>query len=407
MEGIRVMKNMGHKKTTAIGLGLSAAAVLSIMALTTRADEVKYRQVNLVSDLPNVATLQDTNLVNAWGVSFGPTTPFWVSDNGKGLATLYAVTNDSSGTASVVKQGLEVKIPGDGTPTGQAFNTVGGFNGDLFLFVSEDGTISGWRSTLGTTAETLVPGSPTNVYKGMTLAMTSNGPVLLAANFMQRTVDVYDTNSALIGQFMDPSAPSDYAPFGIQAISNLVFVTFAKQDSAQHDDVAGVGHGLIDVFDPNTGLFHRFATGSDARGKGPGAHARGRGSNFDDTVNEMNSPWGIALAPGTFDKRGAELLVGNFGSGTIMRFDSNGKFRGLLQAQHGPAIVIDGLWALTFGNGTHAGVPGTLYFSAGPNGEADGLFGSLEPVQHGHGDGGQGDGDHGDGGHGNNNNGGN
>lgn len=368
------MKNMGSTKTNTVRLGLSVAAAFSMMALTSQADEVKYRQVNLVSDLPNVAMLQDTNLVNAWGISFGPKTPFWVSDNGKGLATLYAVTNDSSGIAHVAKQGLEVKTPGNGTPTGQAFNTIGGFNGDLFLFVSEDGTISGWRSTLGTTAETLVTGSSDNVYKGMTLATTSNGPVLLAANFKQRTVDVYGTNSALMGQFMDSNAPADYAPFGIQAIDNLVFVTFAKQDSTMHDDVAGRGNGLIDVFDPNTGLFHRFATGSAVNGNG---HNGG-------TVNEMNSPWGIALAPGTFGKRGAELLVGNFGSGTIMRFDSNGQFQGLLQAEHGPAIVIDGLWALTFGNGTRAGVPGTLYFSAGPNDEGDGLFGSLEPVRHGH-----------------------
>jgi uncharacterized protein (TIGR03118 family) len=364
------MKNMGHTKTAAVRLGLSVAAVLSIMALTTRADEVKYRQVNLVSDLPNVALLQDTNLVNAWGISFGPNTPFWVSDNGKGLATLYAVTNDASGAAHVAKQGLQVTIPGAGNPTGQAFNTIGGFHGDLFLFVSEDGTISGWRGALGTTAEVLVPGSPNNIYKGMTLSKTSNGPVLLAANFKHRTVDVYGTNSALIGQFMDPNAPADYAPFGIQAISNLVFVTFAKQDADGEDDVAGRGHGLIDVFDPATGTFHRFATGSDAGGK----------------VKEMNSPWGIALAPGTFGKNGAQLLVGNFGSGTIMRFDSNGEFQGLLQAEHGPALVIDGLWALTFGNGTKAGVPGTLYFSAGPNDEGDGLFGSLEPVRHGHGD---------------------
>jgi uncharacterized protein (TIGR03118 family) len=370
------MKNMGLTKTAAVRLGLSVAAVLSIIAQTVRADEVKYHQVNLVSDLPNVALLQDTNLVNAWGISFGPNTPFWVSDNGKGLATLYAVTNDSSGIAHVAKQGLQVTIPGAGNPTGQAFNTIGGFHGDLFLFVSEDGTISGWRSALGTTAEILVPGSPDNIYKGMTLATTSNGPVLLAANFKHRTVDVYGTNSALMGQFTDPNAPADYAPFGIQAISNLVFVTFAKQDADGEDDVAGRGNGLIDVFDPNTGVFHRFATGSAVGGKG---HQGGK-------VNDMNSPWGIALAPGTFGKRGAELLVGNFGSGTIMRFDSNGEFQGLLQAEHGPALMIDGLWALTFGNGTRGGVPGTLYFSAGPNGENHGLFGSLEPVRHGHGD---------------------
>ena len=346
--------------------GLSMAAVLSLLALAVQADEVKYRQVNLVADLQGVALLQDTNLVNAWGISFGPNTPFWVSDNGTGLSTLYAVTNDSSGTTHVIKQGLQVTIPGDGTPTGQVFNNVGGFNGDLFLFVSEDGTISGWRGALGTTAEVLVPGNANTVYKGVTLATTSNGPVLLAANFKQGTVDVYGTNAVLMGQFKDSRAPAGYAPFGIQAINNLVFVTFAKQDATLHDDVAGRGHGLIDVFDPATGKFHRFATGSDAGGR----------------VKEMNSPWGIALAPSSFGEHGVDLLVGNFGSGTIMAFDSDGDFRGLLQAEHGPALVIDGLWGLTFGNGTRAGDPAKLYFSAGPNGESDGLFGSLEPVKH-------------------------
>src|SRR6185437_8818068 len=128
-----------------------------------------YQQVNLVADQAGMALLQDTNLVNSWGVSFGPNTPFWVSDNGTGLTTLYTITNDATGTAQVVKQGLQVTIPGNGTPTGQAFNTLGGFNGDIFLFVSEDGTISGWRPALGTAAETLVPGNTLNVYKGMTL----------------------------------------------------------------------------------------------------------------------------------------------------------------------------------------------------------------------------------------------
>ena len=362
------MKTMAHKKTSE-RIGSIAAAALSIFALAAHADELKYRQVNLVSDLPGVAILQDTNLVNAWGISFGAATPFWVSDNGTGLSTLYAVTNDASGTTHVDKQGLQVSIPGAGTVTGQVFNNVGGFNGDLFLFVSEDGTISGWRGALGTTAETLVPANANNVYKGVTLATTSNGPVLLAANFKNGTVDVYGTNAALIGQFMDSKAPAGFAPFGIQAINNLVFVTFAKQDADKKDDVAGRGNGLIDVFNQNTGKFHRFATGSSAGGK----------------LKEMNSPWGIALAPKSFVKGGAQLLVGNFGSGTIMSFNSDGDFRGLLQPEHGSAIVIDGLWALTFGNGTRAGDTAKLYFSAGPAGESHGLFGSLEAVQHGHG----------------------
>lgn len=358
--------------------GCLAAAALFGLAATSLADQTKYQQVNLISDQAGMAFLQDSNLVNAWGISFGPTTPFWVSDNGTGLSTLYAVTNDSSGNATVVKQGLTVTIPGDGSATGQAFNTVGGFNGDLFLFVSEDGTISGWRPALGPTAETLVPGITNNVYKGMTLVTTSNGPVLLASNFRQGTVDVYGTNAALLGQFSDSNAPAGFAPFGIQAIDGMVFVTFAKQDDLKHDDVAGKGNGLIDVFDANTDTFIRFATGSAAVVK---THGHG---NSGQKVNEMNSPWGIALAPDSFGKAGGELLVGNFGSGTIMTFDSNGKFQGELEGVRGGKIMIDGLWGLTFGNGTKAGVTNTLYFSAGPNGESHGLFGSLSPVVKGH-----------------------
>src|SRR5258706_3536763 len=132
---------------------LMAALLLTAVSLSAPAKEVHYRQTNLVADLPGVALLQDTNLVNAWGVSFGATSPFWISDNGTGLATLYSVTNDSSGAPHVSKAPLEVAIPGEGNPTGQAFNNLGGFNGDLFLFVSEDGTVSGWRPALGIAAE--------------------------------------------------------------------------------------------------------------------------------------------------------------------------------------------------------------------------------------------------------------
>lgn len=341
--------------------GVLTAAMLLTAAAEGRAQN-HYLQINLVADLPNVAILQDTNLVNAWGISYGPTTPFWVSDNGTGLATLYQVTNDpASGLPTVIKQGLQVSIPGDGSVSGQIFNDVGGFNGDLFLFVNEDGTISGWRSALGTNAETLVPGITNNVYKGVTLSQDASGPVLLAANFRNGTVDVYDTNSTLTGQFSDSAAPAGYAPFGMQSIEGMIFVTFAKQDIFKHDDVAGPGNGLIDVYDPVAHTFTRFVTGSDAGG----------------SLKQINSPWGVALAPATFGKQGGNLLVGNFGSGTIMAFNAAGKFQGLLKGTSG-AITIDGLWGLKFGNGTKAGVPDILYFSAGPNSESDGLFGSLQ-----------------------------
>jgi uncharacterized protein (TIGR03118 family) len=326
---------------------------------------VFYRQTNLVSDQPGVALLQDTNLVNAWGISFSATSPFWVSANGTGLSTLYVVTNDASGAPHVTKQGLEVSIPGEGNPTGQVFNgDTNAFNGDAFLFVSEDGTISGWRGALGTSAEVLTTRDGA-VYKGVTLASTAGGPLLLAANFSEGTVDVYDSGANLVGQLSDTNAPAGYAPFNVQSIDGMIFVTFALQDDGKEDDVPGVGHGLIDVLDLESGTFHRFVTGSDAGG----------------WLRAINSPWGVALAPSTFGPLAGRLLVGNFGSGTIMAFNEHGRFKGFLESRPGKPVVIDGLWGLKFGNGGRGGVPGTLYFSAGPDGEGQGLFGSLEPAR--------------------------
>jgi uncharacterized protein (TIGR03118 family) len=365
-------KNIGRKMATAC-LGLSLAAAFITVAAVSHAAQNRYAQSNLVSDLPGVAQIQDTNLVNSWGVSFSGSTPFWIADNNSGVATLYVVTNDSSGAPVVIRQGLVVNIPpggGTGTPTGTVFNNLGGFNGDIFLFVSEDGTISGWRGALGVNAETLVPSTTNNVYKGMTLATNSDGaPVLLAANFRQGTVDEYDTNSALVAQFADTNGTAGFAPFGMQTINGTIYVTFAKQNDVKHDDVAGRGNGLIDTFDPLTGTFTRFATGTSIR-KG--------------NVSAMNSPWGVALAPDSFGIHGGQLLVGNFGDGTIMAFDPlKGKFKGFVNAVKGGRVKIDGLWALTFGNGTKAGVTNTLYFTSGPDGESHGIMGQLTPfVKH-------------------------
>ena len=345
-----------------------AAALLTLASMPASAHDGgdsngEYQQTNLVSDLPGVAILQDTNLVNAWGMSFSSGSPFWISDNGTGLSSLYSVTNDVDGVVQVAKLALQVSIPGEGNVTGQLFNGTGAFHGDNFIFASEDGTISGWRNALGTTAEVLATRS-TAVYKAITLTSSNGQPILLAANFAEGTLDAYGTNLTLLAQFADPTAPAGYAPFNVQSLGGMVFVTFAKQDADKHDDVPGRGHGLIDVFDPQSGTFHRFATGKDAGGK----------------LSEIDSPWGLALSPTNFGPHADQLLVGNFGSGTIMAFDTNGKFRGLLQGRHDLPIVIEGLWGLAFGNGGRAGLPGTLYFTAGPGGESHGLFGSLEPV---------------------------
>lgn len=349
-----------------------AAALLALASVAVQANDrndrqrkaSRYRQINLVSDQPGVAAIQDTNLVNAWGISFSPTGPFWISATEAGRSVVYSVTNDANGSNIVTKLPLEVTIPGEGNVTGQVFNDTSGFNSNLFLFVSEDGTISGWRPQLGTAAEALLTRTGA-VYKGVTLLPTLLGPVLLAANFSEATVDAYDKDLTLLTQFSDRRAPAGYAPFNVQLVAGHVFVTFAKQDDDKEDDVAGPGHGLIDVLNPFTGRFRRFATGSDAGGR----------------FREINSPWGIALAPRSFGRHNDRLFVGNFGSGTIMTFEADGAFRGLLQGENGHPIKIEGLWALTFGNGGRAGDPDTLYFTAGPGDETHGLFGSLEPVR--------------------------
>jgi len=357
---------------------LCLAVLIAVFGLSTiRADHGKsqkqnrlnkYQQINLVSDQAGVALLQDPDLVNAWGISSSPTSPFWVSDNETGKSTLYAVTYNALGQVSVTKQALFVNIPGEGNPTGQLFNNTGAFNGDIFIFVSEDGTVSGWRPALGTSPGTSAEILTTRagaVYKGVTLVTTSSGPRLLAANFSERTVDSYDTSMNLI-QYSDPHAPAGYAPFNVQVLNGVVFVTFAKQDATKEDDVSGPGNGLIDLFNPENGRFMRFASGSHA-----GGH-----------LSEINSPWGLAIAPGTFGKHAGELLVGNFGSGTIMGFElPSGEFKGLLKSPDGSPVTIDGLWALKFGNSGNNGRPSTLYFTAGPDDESHGLFGSLDPVQ--------------------------
>jgi len=350
---------------TLAAIGVSAGQSEHGNGKPGRGNETTYQQSNLVSDQENVALLRDTNLVNAWGISFGPTSPFWVSANGTGLSTLYSVTNDSSGY-HVTKLGLQVTIPGEGNPTGQTFNNTTAFNGDLFIFASEDGTISGWRGALGTSAEVLATRSGA-IYKGITLSSNASGPVLLAANFSEGSIDVYastGSNALLITQFSDSKAPAGYAPFNVQSLGGVVFVTFAKQDADKEDDVAGPGHGLIDIFNPKTGKFQRFATGSDA-----GGHLR-----------EINSPWGLAIAPASFGRHSDELLVGNFGGGTIMAFEADGNFQGLLRGPDRKPLTIEGLWGLTFGNGNLSGSKDTLFFSAGPDGESHGLFGAITPL---------------------------
>ena len=238
---------------------------------------------------------------------------------------------------------------------------MGSFNGNTFLFVSLDGTVSGWRGALGTTAETLVVGSVANVYKGTTLATISGHEYLFAANFRAGTIDVFKGDVSapnLTGNFADSTIPSGYAPFNVANLNGKIYVTYALQDGAKFHDVAGLGNGFVDVFDLQGNFLGRVAS-----------------------QGTLNSPWGLAIAPSSFGEFAGDLLVGNFGDGRINAFDlSSNSFVGQLSGTDGTPLTIDGLWGLTVGNDSGAGSSQALYFTAGPDGESHGLFGVIRPA---------------------------
>ncbi len=341
-----------------------AAAVTALLACSTMVMAVPvFTVTNLVTDdqTAHAAQRTDPGLINAWGISSSPTGPFWISSNGAGTSPLYSVNPITQSTS---KLGLTVSIPGDGSVTGQTFNGGGAtsFNGDLFLFTSEDGTVSGWRGALGTTAETLVSASPDNVYKGAALGTIGSDHYLYTANFRSGAVDVFKGNNAepnLAGNFTDPNLPAGYAPFNVQVLNGVVYVTYAVQDASKSDEVAGAGLGLVNSFDLNGNLIGRIGSGGS-----------------------LDAPWGLAIAPNSFGALAGALLVGNFGDGRINAFDlATNAFLGQIQdANSQQPVSIDGLWAIATGNDGLAGSSQSLYFTAGPDEESHGLFGVIGSV---------------------------
>jgi uncharacterized protein (TIGR03118 family) len=329
-----------------------AAAVLA--AATPAAERNAYVQHNLVSDGFLPADHTDANLVNAWGLTSLPGSPWWVADNGTDVSTLY----NADGTP----RPLVVSVPN--APTGAVSNTgssfVVGSGPALFLFATEEGKLLGWNMSVGTTAQVVADKSGEDaIFKGLAIA----GDRLYATDFHNGKVDIFDGSFGDVtipGAFVDPSIPAGYAPFGIQNIGGNIFVTYAKQDADAEDDVAGQGLGFVDEYDADGTLIGRVAT-----------------------HGQLNSPWGLALAPASFGRFGGDLLVGNFGDGQITAFEreSDGTFapRGQLRSVDGGVLTIDGLWALQFGKGALAnnGPTDTLFFTAGPDDESHGLFGTI------------------------------
>jgi uncharacterized protein (TIGR03118 family) len=374
---------------------LWAAAVIAIAAGSTLAlgDEDANRNAYvvapLVSNLPGLAAMQDPVLQNAWGVAFSPAgSPFWVNDNATGCSTLY------TGDGTKVPLQVSIPLPGNVVPLGAcqpvdpnnppnpspaaptgivwnpspAFLVPGTKLPAVFIFATEDGTLSAWAGGLtpADNAVMAVDNSSTGaVYKGLVFGLNAKGGFLYATNFRAGTIDVFGptgangqfTPATTHGGFVDPAIPSGYAPFGIANIDGDLFVTYAKQNDAKHDDVAGPGHGFVDVFDTDGHLLRRFAS---------------RGS--------LNSPWGVTRASFAFGRFSGKILIGNFGNGRIGAFDNHGGFVGELEGTHGEPLVIDGLWTLTLGGGRGSSSD-AVFFAAGPNDERNGLFGTIAPAR--------------------------
>jgi uncharacterized protein (TIGR03118 family) len=351
-----------------------AAAAIAFIAAAQAGDPAAtqkntYAFKVLVSDQPG-APVTDKNLKNAWGVAFAPAGPFWIADNNSGKSTFYNGDGTKVGQITIPcpkPAGEGSSCPKNAAPTGIVWNpTSGGFkvagSPAIFIFDTEDGTISGWNGA-GTNAVIAVnnarnPNARGAVYKGLAFGVNESGPMLYATNFRARKVEVYDQNfrpMTTSGGFKDSGIPPGYAPFGIQDIGGHLIVTYALQDSTKHDDVSGAGHGFVDAFDTDGKLLKRLATGG-----------------------RLNSPWGVARASLAFGKFADDILIGNFGDGRINALVGTQLVP--LDGTNGKPLRVDGLWTLIRGGGANSS-PSALYFTAGPNGEVDGRFGTIAPVQ--------------------------
>ncbi len=359
----RRLLTVGLAVATAVGITLPAAGVSAGIARGS------FRETDLVSNIPGRAQQLDSNLVNPWGISASSSSPMWVSDNNAGVATLY----DGAGNAFPPPANggpLVVKIPqpdgsDGGTPTGTVFNGGSGFKGDRFLFATEDGTIAGWNPAVNRTRARIEVDRSTvglgAVYKGLAIGNNGVADHIYTSNFRFGTIEVFDSSYTMVtlsGSFSDPGIPVGFAPFNIQNLGGVLYVTYAMQKPDKHDDQSGPGFGFVDAYDLNGQLLRRVASGG-----------------------ALNSPWGLAIAPASFGNFHDNLLVGNFGDGRINAYNlATGAFRGQLKRETSAPIEIPGLWGLRFGNGGVGASPNTLYFTAGINDEQDGLFGSIVNV---------------------------
>jgi uncharacterized protein (TIGR03118 family) len=344
-----------HPPTSRLATAISTLT-LAFAATYLHADS--FSQTNLVSNVPNLAANTDPNLKNPWGVAFSATSPFWTSDQGTGLSTLY----NAAGTP----QGLVVTIPPGATPpngpTGMVFSNLTGLfpvNGTAatFIFDTLHGQLLGWNGSAGTTAVQMAA-TPGAIYTGLAEASNGTSTFLYAANAAPGGhIDVFNSTWApttLTGNFTDPNLPSNLVPFNIQNIGGNLYVTYAQLGPGG----TPLPGGVVDEYDANGNFIKRIATG------GP-----------------LSAPWGIVLAPSSFGSFSNDLLIGNFGNGEILAYDATTDlFLGTLNGANGQPLVNDFLWALETRAGVNGFDPNAVYFSAGIDNQADGLFGKIDVI---------------------------
>jgi uncharacterized protein (TIGR03118 family) len=365
----KVSSTRPRAATVAAMLAISLAAVPGVAAAGNdhQAAGPGIARVDLISDVAGRAPVTDPNVVNAWGLALSATSPLWIANNGTDTSTLAA---GGVGGAPPTLPALVVATAG--APTGQAFNggtqfVVTGPSGSgpaRFLFDTEGGDLLAWNPAAAPTTAISVSHVDGAVYKGLAIGSNEFGSFLLAADFHNARIDVFDSlfrrSNLPAPAFTDPRLPRGYAPFNVDFLNGHAYVTYAKQDTTDPTGITelhGQGLGFVDVFDRFGRLERRIA---------------GRGT--------LNAPWGLEIAPASFGAIAGDLLVGNFGDGRISVFDpANGRFRGLLRDAQGKAIAIDGLWDLLHGTANTGGTD-AVWFSAGPNGEEHGLIGLLRPA---------------------------
>jgi uncharacterized protein (TIGR03118 family) len=338
---------------------VKAACIVALAVAPTCLHADSFAQINLVSNVPGLAAVTDPNLVNPWGVSFSATSPFWVSNQGSGTATLY----NGLGTPNAIVVSIPAGANPPSGPTGQVFNAspagqfLVGATKASFIFDTLNGTIAAWNGGTTATVEATTPGA---IYTGLAQATVGANTFIYAANSAPGGgINVFNSlwqPTTVPGGFIDHTIPAGYVPFNIQQVGTNLYVTYAELGPTGNAVPGSTGY--VDVFDANGNFLQRVASGG-----------------------LLSAPWGVTIAPPEFGAYSNDLLIGQFGSGEILAYDpTTDAFLGALDGSNGQPIVDHNLWAIVTRTGGTGDNLNALYLTAGINNQTNGLFAEIVDV---------------------------